>query len=68
MQNNCCYPYCPVIIVLPMAQYKYVADPRDHNIGHAVNTLELIYIRDMHNGSNERTNKQDKSRPFQVYA
>ena len=66
MQNNC-FPYCPVITGLHTAQYKYVADPRVNNIGHAVNTLELFYIRDVYIGSNKCSNKQDISRPSQVY-
>lgn len=49
-------------------QYTYLDVPRVNNTGHTLNTLELFYIRDMHTGNNEYTNKQDISRPFQLYA
>jgi hypothetical protein len=66
--KSCCYPYCHVVIGLPTTQFKYVAVQRVTYIGHALNPLDLFYIREMHMGNNEYTNKQDKSRPFQVYA
>jgi hypothetical protein len=49
-------------------QYKYLDVPRVNNTGHTLNPLELFYIRDKHMGNNEYTNKQDTSRPFQLYA